>query len=418
MVVLLMLAFSVMSYFNRTILSIAAPRIIVEFSLSETEMGSIYSAFLLSYGLLMIPGGHLADRLGPRLVLTWMGLGSALFTGLTALAGRPGLGNYLGIVPSFVLIRLGMGAFTAPLYPSCGRVNANWFSFEHRARVWGVVAAGAGVGGAVSPFLFAWMMDSQGWRASFWLAAAATALLAVIWSWYVRDHPLAGGHDEVLAAGPQVLRKPAHAGSTNWRLLLSNRSLMLLTLGYSAVGYFEYIFFFWIYYYFAKIRQVGDQQSAMFTTILFLTWMLMTPLGGWVSDWTVARYGKRSGRRLVPIVCLSISAALLCIGVNLTGTWSVALLLSLALGFASASDGPFWATAIDLGGKEVGAAGGIMNTGANLGGFIAPTLTPLIASVAGWSWALYFASLIVLVGVACWFFIDPSQRAGTNGFPG
>lgn len=188
---------------------------------------------------------------------------------------------------------------------------------------------------------------------------------------------------------------------------------MLLTLGYSAVGYFEYIFFFWIYYYFSKIRQVGDQQSAMFTTILFLTWMLMTPLGGWLSDRMVARYGKKVGRRLVPILSLSVSAALLCVGVNLSGTWSVAILLSFALGFAAASDGPFWATAIDVGGKEVGTAGGIMNTGANLGGFIAPTLTPLIASVAGWSWALYFASLVVLVGVACWFFIDPTQSSRT-----
>ena len=52
-----------------------------------------------------------------------------------------------------------------------------------------------------------------------------------------------------------------------------------------------------------------------------------------------------------------------------------------------------------------------MNTGANLGGFIAPTLTPWIASFAGWSSALYFASFIVLGGVACWFFIDPTERA-------
>jgi sugar phosphate permease len=411
-----MLAFSVMSYFNRTILSIASPRIIREFSLSETEMGSIYSAFLLSYGLLMIPGGYLADRFGPRLVLSWMGLGSALFTGLTALGGHPGLGTYLGIVPSFLLIRLGMGTFTAPLYPSCGRVNANWFPFEQRARVWGVVAAGAGVGGAVSPFLFAWMMGQYGWRASFWLAAAATALLALLWWWYVRDHPsqqVAVKLNYIADIGPRSHGDLDRSAGRHWRQLLTNRSLMLLTAGYSAVGYYEYIFFFWIYYYFAKIRQVGDQQSALFTTILFLTWMLMTPLGGWVSDRMVARYGKRTGRRLVPIVCLTVSAALLCIGVNLNGVWSVALLLSLALGFASASDGPFWATAIDLGGKGVGAAGGIMNTGANLGGFIAPTLTPWIASFAGWSAALYFASLVVLVGVACWFLIDPDEATAT-----
>ena len=93
-VALLMLAFSVMSYFNRTIMSISGPEIIKEFSLSETQMGSIYSAFILSYALLMIPGGQLADRLGPRIVITFMGLGSALFTGLTAVAGHPGLGTW------------------------------------------------------------------------------------------------------------------------------------------------------------------------------------------------------------------------------------------------------------------------------------------------------------------------------------
>ena len=164
MVVLLMLAFSVMSYFNRTILSIAAPRIINEFSLSETEMGSIYSAFLLSYGLLMIPGGHLADRLGPRLVLTWMGFGSALFTGLTALAGMSGLGTYLGIVPSFLLIRLGMEAFTAPLYPLVRPHQCKLVLIRaSRASLGGCCSRGRG-GWCGSPFVFAWMMDKQGWR--------------------------------------------------------------------------------------------------------------------------------------------------------------------------------------------------------------------------------------------------------------
>src|SRR5713226_2664699 len=89
-VVALLISFSVMSFFDRTIMSIAGPGIMKEFGLSETQMGSVYSAFLLSYALLMVPGGHLADRFGPRFMLTAMGLGAALFTGLTALGGRPG----------------------------------------------------------------------------------------------------------------------------------------------------------------------------------------------------------------------------------------------------------------------------------------------------------------------------------------
>ncbi len=175
-----MVGFSVMSYFDRTIMSIAGPNIMREFGLSETKMGTVYSAFILSYALLMLPGGRWADRFGPRLVLCVMGIGAGLFTGLTALGGRPGLGTLIGVVPAFVLVRLGLGVFTAPLYPSCGKMNANWFLEAQRGLIWGLVAAGAGLGGAASPPLFSWMIARYGWRMSFWFVAATTAALTVV----------------------------------------------------------------------------------------------------------------------------------------------------------------------------------------------------------------------------------------------
>jgi sugar phosphate permease len=361
----------------------------------------------------MIPGGHLADRFGPRLVLTVMGFGSALFTGLTALGGRPGLGTYFGIVPSFLAIRLGLGVFTAPLYPSCARMNAIWFPLAKRARVWGLVAAGAGIGGAASPIVFSWMINRFGWRLSFWAAAIATAALGLLWFRYVRDHPeehVSQRREASCVLRAETVGKSSRRG-TPWIKLLTDRNLILLTLSYLTVGYFEYIFFFWIYYYFIEIRQMGQSQSAIYTTVLFLTWMVMTPIGGYVSDYLMMRYTRRVSRRIVPIVSLTTSALLLYLGANLNEPIAVAAVLSLALGFASASDGSFWASAIDLGGGQVGAACGILNTGGNTGGFIAPVLTPFIASFAGWKWGLYFGSLVVLIGVVAWFYIDidPTQ---------
>jgi MFS family permease len=164
MVVGLMIGLSVISYFDRTIMSIAGPEIMEEFRISATEMGAVYSAFILSYALLMIPGGRLADRFGPRRVLALSGLGAALFTGLSAFGARPGLGSFLGVIPAFVLIRLGLGVCTAPLYPSCARMNANWIPESRRARVQGLIASGAGLGGALSPLLFTWLIGA------LWLA--------------------------------------------------------------------------------------------------------------------------------------------------------------------------------------------------------------------------------------------------------
>jgi ACS family glucarate transporter-like MFS transporter len=409
-----MVSFSVISYFDRIIISVAGPEIIKEFRLSETQMGSVYSAFILSYALLMVPGGHISDRFGPHRVLTVAMLGSAFFTSLTALSGHPDLGKYLGVVPSFLAIRLALGATSAPLYPACAKMNANWFSTEKRGQVWGLIGAGSGLGGAVSPLLFSWTVAHFGWRESFVLAGLATLAPALVWQRFVRDYP----PEQNTLTAAQAHTVPREVGislpgkgltSTPWRELLTDRNIILLTLGYLTMGYFEYIFFFWIYYYFDEVRHLGRNQSAIYTTILFLTYMTMEPIGGWVSDHLVELFGRKAGRRLVPIVALSISAFLLCLGISLSRTTATVALMALALGFESASDSPFWASTIDVSEKHAGAACGILNTGSNVGSFVAPVFTPYIASHVGWSWALYSGSLILAVGALCWLFVDPTS---------
>ena len=84
-VVFLMVLLSVMTYIDRIIITIAGPGIMKEFGIPEIQMGAVYSAYLLSYTIMMIPGGQLADVFGPRAALAAMAFGSALFTGLTAL---------------------------------------------------------------------------------------------------------------------------------------------------------------------------------------------------------------------------------------------------------------------------------------------------------------------------------------------
>ena len=147
----LLFAFSTLSYFDRTIISIAGPSMMRDFHLSATQMGAIYSAFIFGYALLMIPGGYFTDRLGPRRTLALMGWSSSAFTALTFLGGTPLLGAYFGIVPLLVAIRFGMGAGTAPLYPACAKATANWIPRLYHARVQGLIIAGSSVGAALSP---------------------------------------------------------------------------------------------------------------------------------------------------------------------------------------------------------------------------------------------------------------------------
>jgi MFS transporter, ACS family, D-galactonate transporter len=351
----------------------------------------------------MIPGGRVADRLGPRLTILLMNLSASLFTGLTALGGKPGLGSVMGVVPALLAIRLGLGVVTAPLYPACAKMSAHWIPLAHQGRVQALIIAGSSMGGAVSPILFSWLISQYQWRISFVIAAAATAGLAVVWYWSVRDYP-ASAHSVEIRERPR----------SDWRRLFTNRNLLLLTLAYCCMCYFQYIFFYWIYYYFGQVRRVSYDASARYTTVIFVTMGIMMPLGGWISDRLTRAYGAKFGRRLVPIVGLGLGALLLCVGTNVSGTLTAVLSLSLATGFASWCEGPFWASTIEVAGKQVGAACGILNSGGNAGGFLAPVLTPFIASRAGWAWGLYAGSLIAIVGMIACYFVDPTGASQSD----
>lgn len=61
------------NYIDRTVLSVAAPELIKEFSLTPEMMGIVLSAFFWSYALLQIPAGWVADKFGQK-----MGLGIAV----------------------------------------------------------------------------------------------------------------------------------------------------------------------------------------------------------------------------------------------------------------------------------------------------------------------------------------------------
>jgi MFS family permease len=58
-----------------------------QFHISEQLMGWVSSAYLISYTLLMTPGGWFIDRFGPRAALLVVGFGSAICVGLCGLAG-------------------------------------------------------------------------------------------------------------------------------------------------------------------------------------------------------------------------------------------------------------------------------------------------------------------------------------------
>jgi len=191
---------------------------------------------------------------------------------------------------------------------------------------------------------------------------------------------------------------------------LRNRSLILLTLSYAAVGYFQYLFFYWMHYYFEKVLKLGESASAFYAAIPPLAMAVTMPFGGWLSDRLQHALGFRLGRTLVPATGMFLSALLLGLGVLAKEPAWIVAWFTLALGAMGASEGSFLSSAVEVGGAHGGTSAAICNTGGNAGGMLAPWLTPLISAHFGWPWGISLGGVICFLGAILWFWIDPAQR--------
>jgi MFS family permease len=201
--------------------------------------------------------------------------------------------------------------------------------------------------------------------------------------------------------------------------------LILLTLSYITVGYFEYLLYYWIQYYFEKVLMLSVEDSRFYSSIPPLAMAVAFPIAGWTTDRLRSIIGLRWSRSLVAIATMILSSlALALVPFTKNPVWLV-IWFSLALGMTGASDLIFWTVGIELGGKRGGTASAICNFGGNAGGTVAQWISPWIATSInlhkttlpsillvfgdGWSTALAFGSFLCVIGALLWFWIDAND---------
>src|SRR5207244_748778 len=163
-------------------------------------------------------------------------------------------------------------------------------------------------------------------------------------------------------------------------------------------------------------------KAELYAAIPPLAMAVGMPLGGWISDRLQLSYGYRVGRVSVPIAGMLLSAGLLYLGILTKDPEWIVTWFALALAAVGASEGPFWATAIELGGRRGATAAGICNTSGNAGGIVAPIMTPWVAdrltpwvgSVVAWQWSISLGSIIIFLGAGLWWWVDPRERVGDS----
>src|SRR5260370_42446029 len=132
------------TFVDRVCISAAKDPISADMHLSDTAMGLIFSAFALGYALAQIPCGWLADRLGPRLMLTFV---VTLWSAMTALTGAA------WNLASVVTIRFLSAISEAGAYPGGAPAICNSLPSGEPGRANGILFSGSRLTGPVSESL-------------------------------------------------------------------------------------------------------------------------------------------------------------------------------------------------------------------------------------------------------------------------
>ena len=407
----LLLLVVTLTFIDRFNMNVAAKYIQQEFGMSDVQIGSLLSAFVLGYAVLQAPGGWLGDRVGARLILLVSILWWSVFTALTAWSPRLPLAQWIGVGGSLWAARFAVGLGEAPALPNVNKILGRWLTPRERARGNSLILAGVGLGGTFTPPVIAWMMLTWGWRLSFIVCGALGLLIAALWHFYSTERP--EHHPDVNTAELALIsagRPAARPAATPWRRMFSGANIPALMLSNFLVGYVMYIFYTWFFLYLVKVRHFAIMSGSYWSTAPFVAILIAAPLGGWISDSMVRRLGHRWGRRAPVLVATVACAALVTTGSRVEHPYLAIVLLALGAGCNCIVAVTQWTLPNDISEHNGGAIAGVLNTTTNLGGALSPVLTPYIANRWGWIAAFDFSAALLCLVFAVWFVIDAERR--------
>jgi MFS transporter, ACS family, glucarate transporter len=413
--VFLLFVLSAVAFLDRVNLSIAGVKISEEFAISNVRLGLIFSAFLFGYALFQTPAGWLADRFGPRRMLTLGVLWWGVFTALTA-AISPNLGHTVVVL---VVIRFLLGAGEAIVYPASNQFVARWIPSQERGVANGIIFSGVGIGAGITPPLISFVMLRYGWRSSFLMSALLGLVAGALWFLAARDTPNA--HPGVSSTELTHIERsiPSPAGSNgdgflSWSTMLSSLNVWVLSLAYFCFGYVAWVFFSWFYLYLARVRGLDLKTSAVYATLPFLAMAVSSPFGGAISDTVTKHLGSRLGRCSIAVLGFTLAATFLVFGSAAHDARVASFVLAGGAGCLYLSQSSFWAVSADLGGKSSGALSGFMNMANQIGGMITASLTPLLGDKFGWNTGFYVAAGIAGLGAIAWLLVNPEVSLSTS----
>ncbi len=392
MIALVFLA-TLINYLDRLVLSVAAPVLREEFSMSNVTYSRIVFAFMLAYTIMNGVSGPLIDRLGTRLgyalCMFWWSASAVVHAFAT---GPWSLG----------LARFSLGMGEAGNWPAGVKVVAEWFPQKERALASGMFNSGSTIGAIVAIPLVTWIIRDFGWPMAF-AAVGATGLvwLLVWWPVYYTPH------------GASESEKDEKVSTTQ---LLGKKFVWVFTLSKVFMDPVWYFYIFWFPEYLKSARGLDLETIGKYGWIPYVVAGFGNILGGLLSScllrqgWSVTAARKSSVTFFAALMAAAIPAVLVSdVRVSVT-------LISMAMLGYTGSLANMLAFPADVFPKGVvGSVYGIASMGSGFGGMLFTLLTGWMIDHCSYYPVFFMFGIMPLVCASIlWLWLGPIERGAVT----
>jgi ACS family tartrate transporter-like MFS transporter len=406
----------IINYLDRVNVGFAALTMNKELGLSATAFGLGAGVFFVAYALFEVPANAMLSRIGARLwigiiMIAW-GLASC---GMAFIHGET----------SFYVLRFIVGAAEAGFMPGVIAYLATWFPVRYRSRAnAGVVVATAlasAIGSPISGFLLKWTdgaMGMSGWRWMFIYEAVPAVLLGFVVFWWLTDGPRqagwldAGERDWLVKELDTERRQLAATESMTLRQVLALPRVWTLSALFSCFLSALYGVLLWAPQIVKSLGALNDVEVGLLGSLPFCCAAIAMVL--------IARRSDRVGeRRLHVASAMAVGGIALLASAYAPNPYLAFFLLCVAAAGIWGSLGVFWSmTSTFLAGPSAALGIAVINTLAQVGGFVGPSTVGFIKDHTGnFSLALaVLAGFALLAALIAWLLDDSGQRSVTvNG---
>jgi EmrB/QacA subfamily drug resistance transporter len=156
-------------------INVALPTMEEDFDTNVNTIQWVVNAYALTFGVMIVTGGRLADMFGRRRAFF---LGTAIFASMSALGGAAQTESWL------IASRVLMGIGGALMWPAILGMTYELLPEERAGLAGGVIIGAAGLGNAMGPLIGGILTDALSWRWIFFLNVPIS-VFAVLVTWFL-----------------------------------------------------------------------------------------------------------------------------------------------------------------------------------------------------------------------------------------